>query len=103
MNAVIAIASLFVLALIAGLTLWSWQKAANNFDLMDVLVGDDGKASLFKIGQAAALAVSTWGFVIQVQQGKLTEIYFLTYMGIWTGANLAKTLTAPKAPQESPP
>jgi len=88
--------SFAVLAMIAAIILYRWQSnASNTFDLTDILLGDDSKASLYKVGQALALSVSTWGFVILVQQGKLTEWYFTAYMTVWAGANVARTIFTP--------
>lgn len=82
-----------ILAILVGVTLLKWQNDVNNsFNLIHLLEGEDGKISLFRFGQATALAVSSWAFVILVQQGKLTEYYFYGYMGVWSGINLAKNL-----------
>ena len=82
---------LLVGALLAALLLRHWQHSHPDFDLSDLLTGDNGKVSLSKFGQAAALAVSTWGFVVMVQQGKMTEYYFIGYMVAWTGAKLIQS------------
>lgn len=98
MIAWLAPVSLLVLAL---LTLWlliRWQRNHPDFDLADLLTGDNGRVSLAKFGQAAALVVSTWGFAVLVQQGKLTEMYFVGYMTVWAGYRLVDVaLTKPKA------
>lgn len=81
--------------------LYRWHNNPNSpFDLTHALLGEDGKASLFKIGQACALVVSTWAFVVLVQKDKLTEYYFYGYMGIWSGVNLVKNIFG-KAPDAS--
>lgn len=92
--------SLTLLALFFSVVLYRWQKQNDDFDLRHVLIGPDGKVSLFKIGQATALSVSSWAFIIMVQQDKLTEYYFLGYMTIWSGINLAKNIFV-KAPDGS--
>lgn len=81
---------LLALVLVALLVLLRWQKSHPNFDLADLLTGDNGKVSLKKFGQASALAVSTWAFVVLVQQGKLTEFYFIGYMTVWAGLQLVQ-------------
>jgi hypothetical protein len=65
--------------------------------LSDAIVDENGKFSLFRAGQATALIISSWAFIILVQQGTLTEYYFYGYMGIWSGVNLARNLLG-KAP-----
>lgn len=85
--------SLIIITVVAcGLIIRWHTDPKSSFDLRDLLVGEDGKASLFRIGQAAALIVSTWAFIILVQKDKLTEYYFYGYMGIWSGINLAKNI-----------
>lgn len=86
-----AIIALMCIILIAGVALSRWQKSHDAFDLADLVTNDAGKVSLSKCAQCAALAVSTWGFVVLVQQGKLTETYFLGYMTIWSGTRLMQT------------
>jgi hypothetical protein len=87
--------SIAFLALVASFVLYKWHtNSSNTFDLTDILLGPDGKVSLYKVSQAVALAVSTWGFIILIQQGKLTEWYFTAYMGVWAGANVVKTVAA---------
>jgi hypothetical protein len=78
-----------------------WHNDPNNkFSLIDLIADENGKASLFRIGQAAALVVSSWAFITMVQRDKLTEFYFYGYMGVWSGINLAKNLLG-KAPDAS--
>lgn len=85
--------SLALIALVCVAVLIKWHtNPTNTFDLTDTLLGPDGKVSLYKIGQAAALIVSTWAFIIMVQKDKMTEYYFYGYMGIWSGVNLAKNI-----------
>lgn len=81
---------LLALVLVALLVLFRWQRSHPQFDLADLLIGDNGKVSLKKFGQVSALAVSTWAFVVLVQQGKLTEFYFIGYMTVWAGLQLVQ-------------
>lgn len=102
MNLWLAPVTLLALALIALLLLVRWQRSHPEFDLADLLTGDNGKVSLAKFGQAAALVVSTWGFAVLVQQGKLTEFYFIGYMTVWAGyrlvdAGISKMTSTPGA------
>jgi hypothetical protein len=90
-----------VIAIAACYMLYRWQHNHPNFDLSDLLTGDNGKVSLAKFGQAAALIVSTWGFVALVQQGKLTESYFVGYMGIWAGYRLAQSAIGKQAENQN--
>jgi len=92
--------SLALITLVVVIVLRMWQRSHTNFDLSDLLTGDNGRVSLSKFGQATALVVSTWGFVIQVEQGTLTETYFGLYMAIWATANTAKAYIAAKGNQD---
>lgn len=89
-NAYLPNLTLLLIVLLVGLVLLRWQKSHPAFDLADLLTGDNGKVSLSKFGQAAALVVSTWGFAVLVQQGKLTEFYFVGYMTVWAGYRLVQ-------------
>ena len=91
MTANLSLIALLAVALFAALLIHSWQKSHPEFDLADLLTGDNGKVSLSKFGQVSALIVSTWGFVVLVQTGKLTEFYFIGYMTVWTGAKLIQS------------
>lgn len=91
MTAYLAPVSLAVLTALCGFVLLRWQRSHPEFDLSDLLTGDNGRVSLSKFGQATALVVSTWGFVVLIQQGKLSETYFLGYMTVWTGSKLLQS------------
>lgn len=81
---------LVALATLVAILLYRWQHNHPKFDLSDLLTGDNGRVSLAKFGQTAALVVSTWGFAVLIQQGKLTESYFIGYMTVWAGYRLAQ-------------
>lgn len=71
---------------IFGAMLWRWNtEPNNNFNLLDFLC-KDGRASISKTGQFAALCVSTWGFVYLTLSGKLSESYFSLYIATWAAA-----------------
>lgn len=69
MNLWLAPITLFVLALLVLWLLVRWQRSHPEFDLADLLTGDNGKVSLAKFGQAAALVVSTWGSLCWCSRG----------------------------------
>lgn len=83
--------TLMPIALVAGLCifgamLWRWNtEPNNNFNLLDFIC-KDGRASISKTGQFAALCVSTWGFVYLTLAGKLSESYFSLYIATWAAA-----------------
>lgn len=83
---------LVIIALLLVLVLIRWQvDKSNRVDLSDLIIDSKtNKVSLFKIGQAISLLVSTWAFIVMVHRGNLNWEFFITYMGIWAGANVAK-------------
>jgi hypothetical protein len=90
--------TLSTIAIILSILLYRWHSnPLSKFNLSDAIVDENGKFSLFRAGQATALIISSWAFIILVQQGTLTEYYFYGYMGIWSGVNLARNLLG-KAP-----
>ena len=52
------------------------------FDIKD-LVSKDGKLDEKKFTRFGAWVVSTWGFVYLIVNDKLSEWYFIGYMGAW--------------------
>ena len=95
---------LMVCAFTVLLSAWFWQRDPNvKFDLLD-LISDGGKLSLFRTGQLVALLTSTWAFVALTRAGNLTEIFYLTYMATWAGANIAsKVLDKKQGPKDETP
>ena len=94
---------LLVGALVFLLTLGRWNKdPKERFVLSDLLIGQDGRASLDKVGQFVALSVSTWGFVYVTRGGTLSEYYFTGYMLSWGGLGVAKAYLAHKAVLKDP-
>lgn len=77
-----------VLIALAG-AIWLHFNKDNVVSLSDLVAeSSTGKLSLSKVGQLAALVVSTWGFVHLTLAYKLTEWYFTAYMLAWAGTNL---------------
>lgn len=54
----------------------------DSFDMKD-LVGHNGKLDEKKFTRFGAWVVSTWGFVYLIVNDKLSEWYFIGYMGAW--------------------
>lgn len=86
------------LTILVLVLLYRWQKNHVAFDLSDLLTGDNGKVSSSKFAAMCALIVSTWGFVVLVQQGKMSSEYFIGYMITWAGAKLVQSGIDKKAP-----
>lgn len=77
--------ALALIALGALVLMWQWTRSHPDFDLADLLTGDNGRVSSTKLLKTGAWVVGTWGFVTLIQQGKMTEWYFAGYMGISFG------------------
>lgn len=90
--------SLTGIALFTLIMLWRWQRSHPEFDLADLITGDNGKVSATKFAQTGAWVVATWGFVTMVQQGKLTEWYLAAYMGFSFGTRVIKDVMAKPTP-----
>jgi len=83
------------------LFLLAHQKVRQDFTLLDLITGDNGRVSLSKFGQCGAFFTSTWGFVYLTVGDKLTEWYFGAYMLAWAGATLANKAIAAQAGKDS--
>ena len=92
---------LAVVCVIVLLMLKSWQKTHPLFDLSDLVTGDNGKVSGSKFCQMGAWSVSTWGFATMIDQGKMTEYYFIGYMTVWAGYAGWKASTSASATASS--
>lgn len=74
---------LALLILIAILTMIAMHRNPHDtFDIKD-LVSKDGKLDEKKFTRFGAWVVSTWGFVYLLVSDKLSEWYFIGYMGAW--------------------
>lgn len=84
--------TLSMIAIGALILMWRWTKSHPNFDLSDLLTGDNGRVSSTKLLKTGAWVVGTWGFVTLIQQGKMTEWYFAGYMTISFGPGMVRDL-----------
>lgn len=92
------------LLIVACYLLYKAQTKPDSFDLRDLIVDSvTGKVSLNKFGQFVALALSSWGFIYLAVDGKLTEVYFTTYMVSWAGATVLTKALTPTPPTPPPP
>lgn len=72
------------------------QTRKDHLDFRWVILDQQRKPSLPKIAQVVALLISSWGFIVQVLKGTLTEEYFLFYMGAWSGAAMFESYISRK-------
>lgn len=89
---------LVMLCILAAILAYKATHNANSkFDLASAFLDADGKTSMARIGQFTALAVSTWGFAYLVIAGKMTDIYYTTFMSCWVINSIGnKWLEKPK-------
>lgn len=81
-----------------------WNAKRRGLDLTDLVVGDDGKLSWSKLLACTCGITVTWGFVMKVLDGSITEWYFNGYAAICLGASVwMKYLAGTKTPPASPP
>ena len=77
------------MVLLAAWLVMRWTRSHAEFDLSDIITGDNGRVSFRKCGAVVALISSTWAFVTLVEQRKLTEWHLATYMGVWAPQKVA--------------
>ena len=92
--------SLSLIAIVVLALLWRWTRTHPNFDLSDLVTGDNGRVSSTKWLKTGAWVVGTWGFITLIQQGKMTEWYFAGYMTISFGPGMVRDLSS-KSPEIS--
>ena len=73
--------TLLLLCTLASILAYKATHGGSRFDFGEAFIDADGKTSMARICVFVALSVSTWGFVVLVQTGKLSEWYFTAYMG----------------------
>ena len=88
--------SLSVIAIVGLLMCWRWTRTHPDFDLVDLITGDNGRVSTTKFGQTGSWIITTWGFVTLIQQGKMTEWYMAAYLGLTYGVRIVKDIYTPK-------
>ena len=79
--------------IMGGYVLWSVQSnKANNFDFSEMLRGDTGKPSAFRLAIFVSLAVSTWVVMyIVLKSGAIDPWIYTIYLAIWSGAKVAES------------
>ena len=76
---------LALIAIVAVLIIWNFQRDKNNsVDIKD-LICQDGRISETKFMRFTAFVVSTWGFVYLIVDQRFSEWYFAGYMAAWAG------------------
>jgi hypothetical protein len=77
---------LFVTLTVVIILLALMQMKRDKYDLRSLITNDTTKRpSLQKLGQAIAMLVSTWGFIVLIERNLLTEWYYALYMAVWSG------------------
>lgn len=64
------------------------QFGHNGIDFKDYLRGDDGKTSPTMGFMLGCFLATTWGFVVLVNKGLITEWYFNGYILLWAANRL---------------
>jgi len=78
----------FIIGLVTGMTL-ATRKQIN---LLDLVVGKDGKLSAARLWENIALAVGVWAFVYSVYTRIITEAIWLIFLASYTGNKLLGNL-----------
>ena len=91
-------AALMLMIGLALCVLWVIQARKDNFDLRWLITDEQTKQpSIHKFGQLVALAISSWGFVYETLQGRMTEWYFTAYMVAWAATEVANRYIATRS------
>ena len=90
---------------IVGCLILFWriqQDLTNSASVLD-LITTGGKLSERKVSRFGAWIVSTWGFVFMIMNDRLTEWYFVGYMGVWVANALISKQIGPIVPPTKSP
>lgn len=79
--------SLVVMAIIVIMLLIRWHTDGSDFQLQQALVDSvTKKIAIEKVGYMMALLLGSWGFIALILTNKMTEGYFMGYLGIFAAA-----------------
>lgn len=98
--------AIFLIILVTVGTFIYLHTKQDSLDLRWLILDAHGRPYLPRIGQVAALIISSWGFVVLVLNGTLTETYFIGYMTVWSGnaaleSYFSKSTRAPRRRDDS--
>ena len=73
-----------------GISLIHMHRDKNSPNLSDLITSTDKQKKVRldprKCFEAGAFLSSTWAFIFLTSSGRLTEFFFVGYMGVWTAA-----------------
>lgn len=85
--------SLLVILGMACYVAYQWNKSKDHSFQLDQMLVDSvtGKISIEKVGYVTALTIGSWGFIALIQTGKMTESYFMGYLGVFALSRAASS------------
>jgi len=105
MNSHIVLIAVLAFALLAVLvTLFRRDRNAHSaIDLEDLLIGEDGKLSKSACVLLGSFLMTTWVIVYLTYTGKLTDMYFATYVTAWVTPTVTKLIVNARSSAPSQP
>lgn len=70
------------------------RNASSPLNLEDLLLGDDGRLSKAAAVLLGSFAMTTWVIVYLTVNDKLTEGYFIAYLGVWVAPTVTRLIGA---------
>lgn len=80
---------LFIVLVVTFWLLWKAQKFAKEVELVDLILGEDRKASWSKMAAIIGFVIGSWVIIYLTVHDKLTEMYFLSYFAVCVGSPVA--------------
>jgi hypothetical protein len=75
------------------------KKRGNSYEIADLLIGGDGKASKAAHVMFGAFFLTSWAVVYLALTGKLTDVMFAAYLAAWVSPAVTKLIVGePKPP-----
>jgi hypothetical protein len=91
-KAVMSVALVAILILITVALIKRSRLITSRLDLDDLLIGEDGKLSKAAAVMMGAFALTSWVIIYMTLNDKLTEGYFLAYIGVWATPTVTKLI-----------
>lgn len=84
---------LIAIMVMGAYVMWMVQtNKDNNFDFSEMLRGETGKPSAFRLAIFVSLAVQTWVIMYIVLKGGTIDPWIYTiYLAVWSGAKVAES------------
>lgn len=92
-----------VILVVVSMVRFHNNERFEHFNLVDLITDKEGRVSRPALMEVGSWFVATWGFVMLINQGKLTEWYMGAYIGAFVLRAAHAAYLASQQPKEKAP